>query len=208
MEPGPSETISQEVAEITLRLEKSKCPPETVVTILQAARQSKCPMSWIRLARIYSGISKFYEGSSLDFCNAKIEFLNAMSQGSLEATVGLGLLYYAEAKNPSDCQALKFFKKAAKKNHPLATFFCGAMCRAGRGTTMKKAKAAKYFLKAGELGHTDGFINLGVMKKVGEGIPQNVEETVKYFTYAANKGNARALYKLGRWYLEGPGVEI
>jgi TPR repeat protein len=106
-------------------------------------------------------------------------------------------------------QALKWFKKAAKKKDRLALFHLGYIhdnCNCGFSND--PALAASWYQKAAEVGHPAAENNLGVLYAKGAGVPQDMAKAFFYFTRSAEHDNPDAYWALYRFHWQGLGTPV
>ena len=110
-----------------------------------------------------------------------------------------------ESKNYKE--ALKWWTKAAEKNHVDAQFNLGVLYANGQGMEHPNyQEALKWWTKAAEKDHVDALNelnNLGVQYQMA----QDYQKALECYTVAAKKGNALAQNNMAKMYFEGRGVE-
>lgn len=105
------------------------------------------------------------------------ELLKYVKEGSYEAMVKIGDIYYDRFVSDED----------AEESIREAIFW------------YKRAARALYYPKAQ--------LMLGKIYYYGRGVEQNFEEAVAWYESAAGQGNLEAMYRLGDCYYHGKGVE-
>lgn len=99
-------------------------------------------------------------------------------------------------------EAIKWYKKAARKDNPIAYY--------NLGNTYYKSydydRSYDHFNKAAKLGDADAISRVGEHYYYGEGVKRDYRKAVQYFQQAQEKGSQRADYYLALCYLESHGV--
>ena len=103
-------------------------------------------------------------------------------------------------------EAVKWFRKAAKRGHAMAQNNLGKCYNNGQGIEQDYAEAVKWFRKAAEQDLADAETILGLRYYNGEGVRQDYAEAVKWFRKAAEQDLAEAETLLGLSYYKGEGV--
>ena len=139
---------------------------------------------------------------------ADIADLTAKAEkGDAEAMYQLGRLH-AEGKEvkKDDLEALKWFLKAAAKDHSKAEVQLGSFYAHGFGVKQDWTEAIKWFRKAALKGDTTAQHNLGLDYQHGHGVEKDLEMAASWFKLAAGQGHARAQFNLGELCEKGQGI--
>ncbi len=105
-----------------------------------------------------------------------------------------------------DVEAVKWWRKAAAQNLPLAQFNLGVCYAKGQGVAKDEVEAVKWYHKAAEQGYSGAQLNLGISYDFGKGVAEDPLEAVKWYRKAAEQREAEAQYNLGVCYANGNGV--
>lgn len=97
-------------------------------------------------------------------------------------------------------EAVKWYKKAAKLNSPLAYHNLGYLCFQD---SELHDTAIDYFKKATELGYAESAYMLGIMFLYGYGTEKNPKESLDYFVSSFDLGKHHTCRALGDLYLQG-----
>ena len=132
--------------------------------------------------------------------------------GDADAQYALGAYYDSGEPNPPE--ALKWFRSAAEKNHPLAADSVGRLYQRGSGGVKQDYKEAiKWFKKAESLGCTRAQVHLAEMVFSGWGCTKNIEQAdalcekvLPRIRAEADQGGPEAQFLLGWMYSEGMGL--
>ena len=129
-------------------------------------------------------------------------------KGDAEAMFQLGRLY-ADGKDvkKDEFEALKWYKRAAAKDHTKAEVQIGSFYAHGFGVIQDWAESIKWYRKAALKGDTTAQHNLGLDYLHGHGVEKDVEMAAFWLGKAALQGHARAQFNLGERYENGQGVE-
>jgi len=111
--------------------------------------------------------------------------------------------------------AYLWFKKAAEKNHPEATYWLGQCDLNGWGTENNDSLAFEYFKKAAEQKVKDAYYDLALCYYQGKGVEQSDVLAFEWLTKAVKTNNPKlssddfleACLLLGKMYQQGKGVE-
>ena len=106
-----------------------------------------------------------------------------------EAAFKLGL-FYASTGNYG--QALKYYRQAADKDHPEATFNLGMLYFNGQGAGRDLRTAFVLLKRAATLGVVDAQFNLALCYGKGLGTPVNRDMALHWLREAARGGDASA----------------
>ncbi|MBL8226396.1 MAG: sel1 repeat family protein [Chromatiales bacterium] len=87
-----------------------------------------------------------------------------------------------------DVQAVAWFEKAAKQNHPKGQDFLGAMYLLGRGVAQDFNVAFGWFTKSANQGYALAQRNLGTMYAEGKGVPPDPVTACMWLDLAARGG--------------------
>ncbi len=102
------------------------------------------------------------------------------------------MVFYEGKSVPQDfAEAMKWFHKAAAKDHANAQSNIGYMYQHGEGVPQDFAEAMKWYLKAAEKDHAIAQFYIGAMYNLGKGVPQDLAEALKWYREAGKKDNAQ-----------------
>jgi TPR repeat protein len=93
-------------------------------------------------------------------------------------------------------EAVKWLRKAADQDFPLAQFNLGVMYAQGWGVPQDYAVAANWYRKAADQDFPLAQFNLGVMYDEGRGVPQDYA-VADWYRKAADQGYAQAQTSIG-----------
>ena len=128
-------------------------------------------------------------------------------EGDAESQYNLGEMYLnGHGVAQDDKEAIKWYRKAAGRNHPQAQYTLGDMYRNGHGVAQDDKEAAKWYREAAEQNFPQALHNLGAMYELGLGVAKDEQEAVKWYRRAAEKGAAFAQFRLGMLHYAGTGV--
>ncbi len=127
--------------------------------------------------------------------------------GDMNAQVQLGVIYLTGDGVPKDdAEALKWLRKAADQDSPLAERYLAEMYFKGRGVPADNLEAAKWLRLAAEQGDAESEHNLAVLYTQGEGVPRNLKEAANWMRKAAEQSLPAGQHGLGVLYENGDGV--
>jgi TPR repeat protein len=127
--------------------------------------------------------------------------------GDVKSQVQVGLAYLTgDGVHKDDVEAVKWLRKAADQDNPVAERFLAEMYFKGRGVTADNAEAAKWLRMAAEQGDARSQHNLAVLYTEGLGVPRNAKEAVKWMRKSADQGLAAGQVGMGALYENGAGV--
>jgi TPR repeat protein len=117
--------------------------------------------------------------------------------------VGIKATDTSVALIPDTDNAIKWYTRAANKNHPHAQMNLGILFETGRNYSA----AVKWYYRAAVSDHTGAMFGLGRMLWKGAGINANYHLAFAFFMKAALKGCVMAQTNVGGMYMYGNGVE-
>jgi TPR repeat protein len=127
--------------------------------------------------------------------------------GDVKSQVQIGLAYLTgDGVHKDDAEALKWQRKAADQDNPVAQRYLAEMYFKGRGVTADNAEAAKWLRMAAEQGDAQSQHNLAVLYTEGLGVPRNVKEAANWMRKSAEQGLAAGEVGMGAIYENGAGV--
>ncbi len=127
--------------------------------------------------------------------------------GDVNAQVHLGVIYLTgDGVTKDDAEAVKWLRKAADQDSPLAERYLAEMYFKGRGVPADNEQAAKWLRLAAEQGDAQSQYNLGVLYTQGLGVPRNLTEAANWMRKAAEQSLAAGEVGLGVAYDNGEGV--
>ncbi|MCU1340779.1 MAG: Sel1 domain protein repeat-containing protein, partial [Candidatus Acidoferrum typicum] len=93
--------------------------------------------------------------------------------GDVKSQVQIGLAYLTgDGVHKDEAEALKWLRKAADQDNPIAERYLAEMYFKGRGVTADNAEAAKWLRMAAEQGDAQSQHNLAVLYTEGLGVPR------------------------------------
>ena len=118
------------------------------------------------------------------------------------AQVELGQIFFCGERGVKKdySQAVRLFRKAARKKDEFAFFNLGLCYDYGKGVRQSDAQACKYYAKAAEGGDVAAMCNLGATLANCEG---SQKDAVIWTRRAALRGDYKAQHNLGDWYASG-----
>ena len=163
---------------------------------------------WYRKAadQEYSAMKSRYlnpydDGNKTDF------FFQSLGRGDLNALTKVGEISLLGRGTDKDYkEAIKWFRRGARKDYPESQFYLGLMYKKGYGVQQDYKEAVKWYRKSAEQGVSGAQHLLGLMYKNGDGVKQDYKEAVKWYRKAAEQGYSDAQYSLGLMYETGQGV--
>ena len=135
--------------------------------------------------------------------------------GDAEAQFQLGrCFYYGNGASQNYAQALKWLRKAAEQDHPVAVYFLGLAYENGREVAKNKTTADSYYIKAHKLasplansGNASAQYTMGLLREYGlGGVEKNLAAAAIWYLKAAEQGYAPAQNDIGYCYQYGQGV--
>src|SRR5882762_5340089 len=127
--------------------------------------------------------------------------------GDVKSQVQLGLTFLTgDGVRKDDAEAVKWLRKAADQDNPVAERYLAEMYFKGRGVPADNAEAAKWLRLAAEQGDAQSEHNLAVLYTQGLGVPRNVKEAVNWMHKSAEQGLAAGQVGMGVLYENGDGV--
>jgi TPR repeat protein len=121
----------------------------------------------------------------------------AQKQAKIEKWFDQGLEFHEQGNYT---EAVKWYRKAAKKGDATAQYILGLCYYNGDGVPQDYTEAAKWYRKAAEQGLAQAQFNLGGCYYDGDGVPKNKAVGIKWMKKAAQQGDEYA-----KNYLEGLG---
>ena len=129
-------------------------------------------------------------------------YSKAADKGDAWAQVDLGQIYFCGERGVKKdySQAVRLFRKAARKKGEFAFFNLGLCYDYGKGVRQSDAQACKYYAKAAEGGDVAAMCNLGATLANCEG---SQKDAVMWTRRAVLRGDCKAQHNLGEWYASG-----
>ena len=132
------------------------------------------------------------------------EMIRQAQDGDTETAYRLGSMFADGINIKLDMpEALKWFRRAAEKDHPGAQYRIGRCYAEGDGVAKDPVEAVRWYRLAAEQGNANAQLALGNCHEEGLGVAKNPAEAVKWYRLAAEQGNANAQLALGKALLEG-----
>src|SRR5258705_1006726 len=137
----------------------------------------------------------FGQAQSSDQAMAKQKVIADLKEmaaaGDVKSQVQMGLAYLTgDGIRKDDAEAVKWLRKAADQDNPVAERYLAEMYFKGRGVPADNAEAAKWLRLAAEQGDAQSEHNLAVLYTQGLGVPRNVKEAVNWMHKSAEQGLA------------------
>lgn len=127
--------------------------------------------------------------------------------GDVKSQVQIGLAYLTgDGVHKDDAEAVKWLRKAADQDNPIAERYLAEMYFKGRGVTTDNAEAAKWLRMAAEQGDAQSQHNLAVLYTQGLGVPRNAKEAANWMRKSAEQGLSAGQVGMGALYENGEGV--
>lgn len=104
-------------------------------------------------------------------------------------------------------EALKWYRKAAKKHNNVAYMRIARCYRWGNGVHEDFNKAFEWYEKAAKAGNIRGIFQCAECYYHGRGVEENGDKAFELYSKAADEGEADACYMVGKCYEYGYGVE-
>jgi len=102
-------------------------------------------------------------------------------------------------------EAVRYWRKAAKRGHVLAQLALADCYADARGVPLGEEKAFYWYLRAAKQGNAEAQAKVGIRYVSGIGVVHDYAEAYKWLSQSAARGNARARYNLGVMYEYGIG---
>ena len=155
------------------------------------------PSSEANLAEIFNRAQLSY--ATEEFDNAYVHARNAASGGHAQAATLAGMLNEdGQIEDASDTQAIRWFRRAADQNEPVALYRLGRMAQAGRGGLLPN-EARGYFQRSAQVGNVDAMLAYALILKASP-VPQDAPFALEWAERAASQGDAEAMYQLAQMY--------
>jgi TonB family protein len=146
------------------------------------------------LADFDDGI-RAYEGG--DYATALQEWLPLAKSGDERAQLSVGLMYYRGEGVEADHEiALKWIRKAVKKEFAPAQIALGTMYEYGHGVKSDPDKAMKWYRAAARGGSPEGMMILAHRQLEGRIVPQDREKAFEWLVRAAGEDHEPAYASL------------
>ncbi|MFN3908924.1 MAG: tetratricopeptide repeat protein [Flavobacterium sp.] len=123
----------------------------------------------------------------------------AVAKGNANAMVDLGVLYYNGYDNFLKVnfeEAIKLWKAAEVKEHPIAMFNLGICNLNGKGVEKNVENAITYFKKSAELQYVKAMVELGDLYFNKKVIPRNVQNAHIWYQKAVENGFTKLIPKM------------
>jgi TPR repeat protein len=127
--------------------------------------------------------------------------------GDMKSQVQIGLAYLTgDGVAKDDAEGVKWLRKAADQDNPVAERYLAEMYFKGRGVPADNTEAAKWLRMAAEQGDAQSQYNLAVLYTQGLGVPRNKKEAATWMRKSAEQGLAAGQVGMGVLYENGDGV--
>lgn len=147
-------------------------------------------------------VSLKYLGTSKDLENKNffITLYFQATMGNFDAQYLLGKCYAdGTAVEQNFCEAFKWFKLAALKDHTEAEFELGICYLEGKGVVKNDKLAIDFLIKAAKKKHTAAGYHLGLSYLEGKGVLKDLERALIFFALAAEENFQPAIDKFEQW---------
>jgi TPR repeat protein len=104
-------------------------------------------------------------------------------------------------------EAVRWFRKAAELDEPLAMANLGVCYMRGEGVTKDEPEAVRWYRKGAGLGEPLAMMLLAACCQSGTGVSEDRAEGVRWYRKAADLGAPRAMSRLADCYQNGRGVK-
>src|SRR5712675_158125 len=143
----------------------------------------------------------FAQAQSSDQTMAKQKVIADLKEmaaaGDVKSQVQVGLAYLTgDGVHKDDVEAVKWLRKAADQDNPVAERFLAEMYFKGRGVTADNAEAAKWLRKAAEQGLAAGQVGMGALYENGAGVPPDPVEAMNWYRLAVQQNDPNAMNNL------------
>lgn len=175
-----------------LTLSYSDITPRELIEDRTPTGHDRSPLRWISIIATLIGVGlclRLYLGG---------EHASQKDMSNLAANeYNLGVSYYRGWGVVKDYgEAVKWYRKAAERNHALAQFYLGVCYYRGDGVAENHAQAVNWYRKAAEQNLALAQYYLGICYKNGQGVPRDYVEAYKWWWLAASQGNEAARRKM------------
>ena len=117
------------------------------------------------------------------------EYLEKAETGDLDAMFDYGRCLEAGREVTQDfIGALKWYERAAKRDHPESQHALGAAYAYGMGVTQDFGKAFRWYKRAADLGHPEAQYWIGVSMQYGLIDEVDTQRAIKWYNEAAEQG--------------------
>lgn len=151
-----------------------------------------------------SSVAEIFDRAQLayateDFETAYVHARNAASGGHARAATLAGLLHEnRQIEEASDVQAVRWFRRAADQNEPVALYRLGRMAQAAKASLLP-TEARGYFQRAAQAGNIDAMLAYALILKASP-VPQDAPFALEWAERAASQGHAEAMFQLAQMY--------
>ncbi len=131
-----------------------------------------------------------------------------ISAEQLEMWYDMGCQYYNGDGEPKNyAEAVKWYRKAAKRDHVAAQHNLGVCYASGHGVSTDYNEAVKWYREAAKQKFTPQHKNnLGACFAAGQGVRRDHAEALKWYLKAAEQGDAKAQFNAGAIYANSQNV--
>lgn len=149
-----------------------------------------------------SSVAEIFDRAQLafareDYETAYIHARTAASGGHARAATLAGLLNEnSRIDEASDAQAVRWFRRAADQNEPVALYRLGRMAQASRGGLLPN-EARAYFQRSAQAGNPDAMLAYALILKASP-VPQDAPRAIEWAERAASQGDAEAMFQLAQ----------
>jgi TPR repeat protein len=155
------------------------------------------PPAGTDLAAIFNRAQLAY--ATEDFETAYVHARNAASGGHAQAATLAGLIHENEQiAEASDEAAMRWYRRAADQNEPVALYRLGRMAQAARGGLLPN-EARSYFQRSAQAGNVDAMLAYAMIMKASP-VPQDAPFALEWAERAAGQGNVEAMFQLAQMF--------
>lgn len=187
-----------------LLMQKDSQAQKDAIPLLRKAANDGDPWAQYSLGLAYQeGI-----GVRKNIGHAQKWYQLSANQGYDSALLNLGKLIANRGNHSYEkyAQALKLFRRAARRGNRNAMYNMGLYYEYGRGVTKNLRRSFHWYIKAAQLGDSDAQCHVGYCYHEGEGVRRNEQEALRWYRQSAKDGNASAMYNIGLCFYFGDGI--
>ncbi|MDJ0949328.1 MAG: tetratricopeptide repeat protein [Alphaproteobacteria bacterium] len=170
-----------------------------------AAALAAAPTAMAASSEFATAFTAFNSGHYL---KAFRQFKTLAERGDAYSQYNVAVFYSDDAfgVRRNYAESVKWYRRAARQEHPEAQFRLAVMYIYGYGVPKDRATARYWLRRAAAQGHLDAQYNLGFIYRSGRDVARNDAEAAKWYRLAAEQGSREAQAVLGVMYARGEGV--
>lgn len=171
--------------------------------LLEAARQEDDVLARMWIARVRSRGRMGFAQNEVQAREIAGEVLGDVralaAAGDVEAIFLMGTAYDEGLGVEVDyVEAVRWYRRAAARNHVLGEHNLGNTYRDGRGVDIDHATAVKWWLRAARAGDATTRLRLGEAYEAGRGVARDLDRALSWYGQSAESGNSAAAAALER----------